>query len=300
MNGETPTTIPWQGGQAGVLAPPRRFPLLNLVLLVLTAITTTAASALRQREPALHALDLLRGLPFSATLITILLVHEAGHYVMCRRHGVDASLPYFLPAPPMVITGTFGAFIRIRSRFPNRRALFDIGAAGPWAGFVVAVAAMVVGLRLSTPDVTTLPAGQLVELGDSLLTSWLTRLVLHADSATLVLHPVALAGWFGLFVTSLNLLPAGQLDGGHVLYAAVGRRLRFLPAVLVAMLLWLGTHGSPVWLVWGGIMTAMLMLGPPPVERPAEPLGVGRRLGAIATLVVLVLTFVPDPIRILS
>ena len=158
--------------------PPRRFPLVHILLLGATGITTTLA----------------QGPAFGLTLMAILLTHEAGHYVMCRRHHVSASLPYFLPAPPFFLIGTFGAFIRIRSRFPNRRALFDIGAGGPWAGFVVAVVATVVGLHLSTvmPEA---PSGSLIELGDSLLTAWLTRVVLHTDPATVMLHPVAFAGW---------------------------------------------------------------------------------------------------------
>ena len=202
------------------VAAARRFPLIHVLLLATTTLTTAMASSLFQGfDPIDDPRQLVHGVPFAATLITILLVHESGHYLMCLRHGVAASMPYFLPAPPNIFPlGTFGAFIRIRSRFPDRRALFDIGAAGPWGGFVVAVAAMVVGLRLST----VLPAPPMehtLELGDSLLTTFLTRSVLGTDPDVVMLHPVAFAGWVGLFITSLNLLPAGQLDGGHVLYA---------------------------------------------------------------------------------
>jgi len=132
--------------------PPRRIPLVNALLLGATVVSTAAAGAVWEgRDPISHPAVMLRGLPFALTLITILLVHEAGHYLMCVRHGVNASLPYFVPAPPLFpLVGTFGAFIRIRSRFPNRQALFDIGAAGPWAGFVVALVATIVGLSLST------------------------------------------------------------------------------------------------------------------------------------------------------
>src|SRR4030095_12609152 len=138
--------------------------------------------------------SLAAGLPFSVTLLTILVTHEAGHYVMCRRHGIAASLPHVLPAPTMFVLGSFGAVIRVRSRFPDRRALFDMGAAGPWAGFVVALVAMIVGLRLSSVD-ATLPNGPVVMLGDSLLTSFLARVVLHASPDTAVLHPAAFAAW---------------------------------------------------------------------------------------------------------
>src|SRR5581483_1597990 len=167
----------------------------HAALLAITALTTTVAGAYWEGvDPFADPRLLVRGVPFAATLITILLVHEAGHYVMCLRHGVAASLPYFLPAPPQIFwLGTFGAFIRIRSRFPDRRALFDIGAAGPWAGFVVALVATVVGLRLSRV-VPTPPIEHTIELGDSLLTAWLTRLVVGADPATVMLHPVAFAG----------------------------------------------------------------------------------------------------------
>jgi len=278
----------------------RRFPAMHAALLALTAVTTAAASAFSAGfDPIANPRMLIHGVPFAATLLTILLVHESGHYLMCVRHGVRASLPYFLPAPPNIFPlGTFGAFIRIRSRFPDRRALFDIGAAGPWAGFVVALVATVVGLRLSRV-VPTPPIEHTIELGDSLLTAWLTRLVVGADPATVMLHPVAFAGWVGLFVTSLNLLPAGQLDGGHVLYAVVGRRTRMPAALLLAGLVWLGVKGWPGWLLWAGIITVMLTIGHPPSEDDTQPVGSARVVTAVATLAVLALTFVPEPIRII-
>ena len=282
------------------VAAARRFPLIHVLLLATTTFTTAMASSLFQGfDPIDDPRQLVHGVPFAATLITILLVHESGHYLMCLRHGVAASMPYFLPAPPNIFPlGTFGAFIRIRSRFPDRRALFDIGAAGPWGGFVVAVAAMVVGLRLST----VLPAPPMehtLELGDSLLTTFLTRSVLGTDPDVVMLHPVAFAGWVGLFITSLNLLPAGQLDGGHVLYAVAGRRTRLLPAVLLATLLWLGLHGWAGWLFWAAIIVFMVSLGHPPSQNDARPLDGPRVLAACATVAVFVLTFVPEPIRIL-
>ena len=278
----------------------RRFPLVHALLLAATALTTAMASTLsRGFDPIADPRQLIHGIPFAATLITILLVHESGHYLMCRRYGVAASLPYFLPAPPNIFPlGTFGAFIRIRSRFPDRRALFDIGAAGPWAGFVVAVAATAVGLRLSTV-LAAPPSEHTLELGDSLLTTLLTRIVLGTDPDTVMLHPVAFSGWVGLFVTSLNLLPAGQLDGGHVLYAVAGRRTRLLPALLLATLLWLGIRGWPGWILWAAITAVMLSLGHPPSQNDARPLGPARLITACATLAVFVLTFVPEPIRIL-
>jgi membrane-associated protease RseP (regulator of RpoE activity) len=267
-------------------------------LLALTALSTVVAATLRQGlDPIADARVLLHGVPFAVALIGILLVHESGHYVMCRFHGVSASLPYFLPAPPVFALGTFGAFIRIRSRFPDRRALFDIGAGGPWAGFVVALAVMVVGLARSTV-LPAPPPPEVLELGDSLLTTLLTRVVLGADPTLVVLHPLAFAGWVGLLVTSLNLLPAGQLDGGHVLYAALGRRPRLVPAFLVAFLVWLGFRGQPMWFFWAAVTTAMTLLGHPKTTDDLRPLGTRRQLGVLLTLGLFLLTFVPEPIII--
>jgi membrane-associated protease RseP (regulator of RpoE activity) len=286
------------GAPAVAIARPRRIPFANSLLFVLTLLSTTTAATVHQGlDPIAHPGLLWNGVPFAAALIAILLVHESGHYLMCVRHRVDASLPYFLPAPPFFVLGTFGAFIRIRSRFPDRRALFDIGAAGPWAGFVVAVAVTVFGLSRSTV-LASPPSAHVLELGDSLLTAWLTQLVLGVDPARVVLHPVAFAGWVGLFVTSLNLLPAGQLDGGHVVYAARGRRSRLLPGLLIAVLVWLGLRGQPVWMFWALVLAVMAFLGHPPTMNDSRPLDPGRRLATIATLAVFVLTFVPEPIHI--
>lgn len=268
-------------------------------LFVATALTTTTAGAILDgADPFASPAALVRGVPFSAALLAILLCHEMGHYLMCRRYGVDASPPYFIPAPPLGIIpiGTFGAFIRVRGRFPDRRSLFDMGAAGPWAGFVVAIGVLLVGLRLS--HVGPMPKGPAVVFGDSLLTGSLTRLVTGADPDTVVIHPIGIAGWFGLLVTSFNLLPAGQLDGGHVLYAALGRRTPGLSATVAAALVWLGISTWAGWLLWAAIVLFMTRLGHPPTLDDARRVGAGRLVAAVASLVVLVLTFVPEPIRI--
>jgi membrane-associated protease RseP (regulator of RpoE activity) len=270
---------------------------VHAVLLAATVLSATLAGVdVGPRELVAHPALFLRGLPFAATLVTILLVHELGHYLTCLRYRVSASLPYFLPAPLISPVGTFGAFIRIRSRFPDRRALFDIGAYGPWAGFVVALAATVIGLAHSTV-LATPQDWHGYEWGDSLLTAFLIRVVLHVDSATVLLHPVAFAGWFGLFVTSLNLLPVGQLDGGHVLYATLGRPTPRIAALLIAFLVWLGVRGYPRWLLWAVIITVFLSLGHPPTDDDRRPLDPARRLAALATLVIFVLTFVPEPVK---
>ena len=266
-------------------------------LLAATLLSATLAGVdVEPRELVANPALFLRGLPFAATLVTILLVHEFGHYLTCLRYRVSATLPYFLPAPLVSPVGTFGAFIRIRSRFPDRRALFDIGASGPWAGFVVALVATVIGLAHSTV-LGAPPEWHGYEWGDSLLTALLVRVVLHADSATVVLHPIAFAGWFGLFVTSLNLLPVGQLDGGHVLYATLGRPTPRIAALLIAFLVWLGVRGYPGWLLWAVIIAVFLSLGHPPTADDRRPLDPARRLAALATLVLFVLTFVPEPVK---
>lgn len=215
-------TAPYQ------VPPPRRIgssTTTHLVLFFLTFLTTTMAGALHVGvDPLRNPLGMIHGLPFSFTLMLILLCHELGHYVLAAVHRVPATLPYFIPGPPFLV-GTFGAFIKMHGMPRSRRALFDVGAAGPWAGFLIAVPAVILGLSWS--EVRPL-GGELeggLSLGNSILFSTLSSTVLgvHPDDVTILLHPVALAGWFGIFVTFLNLLPIGQLDGGHVIYALFGR-----------------------------------------------------------------------------
>ena len=276
----------------------RRRIAVHLGLFLLTALTTTAAGAIWAGADSLSLASFARGVPFSVSLLAILLCHELGHYLMCVRHGVDASWPYFLPAPPLLIPwGTFGAFIRIRSRFQDRRVLFDMGAAGPWAGFVVSVVVLVVGLRLSYVDTT--PHSAALIFGDSVLTDFLTRVIVGAAPEHVYIHPVGIAGWFGLLVTSLNLLPAGQLDGGHVLYAAIGRRTPIVSGLLAAVLVWLAIRLWPGWFLWAAVIALMARLGHPPTVDDATPVGGRRLVGAFSSLLLLVITFVPEPIRIL-
>ncbi len=185
-----------------VEVPARRgFPLLHVILFLTTLVTTSMAGAFQQgADPFSDPTVLLLGLPFAATLMAILLFHEMGHYILARIHGIHATLPYFIPAPPpFVVVGTFGAFIRMKSPPSNRRALFDVGAAGPWAGVFLAIPAAMLGLSLSeVRPMTPFDEGGII-LGDSFLFSILTRLVLGVatDEVSIVLHPIALAGWFG-------------------------------------------------------------------------------------------------------
>jgi membrane-associated protease RseP (regulator of RpoE activity) len=272
---------------------------VHVALLAATVLTTTIAGANWAGVDAFESpRAMLEGLPFAIALLAILLCHEFGHYLMCVYHGVDASLPYVIPGPPLLpLPGTFGAVIRIRSRWGDRRALFDVGAGGPWAGFVVAVVVMVIGLRLSHVAGPSEAGG--IEFGDSLLTAFLTRAILSADPDTVIVHPLAVAGWFGLFITSLNLLPIGQLDGGHIVYSAVGRPTPALAGLLAAGLVWLGLRGWPGWFLWAGILGVMAVLGHPKTIDDRVPLGLPRLVGAVLSLIVFVITFVPEPIRII-
>jgi len=247
------------------------------------------AWAFLMEDPAV----LWKGVPFAATLLGILVTHELGHYVLSRIHGVPTTLPLFIPGPPHFI-GTFGAIIRMRSPILNRKALFDVGVAGPIAGFVVAVVALVFGMRMSR--VTEANATFGMHLGEPLLLQLVSWLVIGPvpEGYDVVLHPVAFAAWFGLFVTSLNLIPIGQLDGGHVAYALWGRRQRTMALAMVPILLVLGFAGWPGWILWAG-MASLLGLGHPPVLDPDAGLGRTRVWIGWLALAIFVLTFSPVP-----
>ena len=286
----------WQPPAAAVQA--RRGPFIHVVLFVLTFITTAMAGAFEAgANPLADVLSIRAGFPFAVTLLTILLVHEFGHYGLARLHGVRATLPYFIPAPPIFI-GTFGAFIRMQSPPPNRRALFDVGAAGPWAGLIASIPAILIGLRLSEVRPMGLEEGGLV-LGDSILFSWLSRLAIGTtpDNVTIVLHPVALAGWFGLFVTMLNLLPIGQLDGGHVSYAMFGRIHGWIARAFMAIVAALALTGWPGWMVWV-ILPLVIGVDHPPTRDVATPLDFRRRVGGWLTIGAFVVTFMAEPFAV--
>ncbi len=246
--------------------------------------------------------ELLRtGLSLSLPLLFILLCHELGHYLTCRRYRLAATPPIFLPLPALL--GTFGAFIRIRSPIRDRRQLFDVGAGGPLAGFAALLPFLVYGIARSSPAPLNLPAANeptpyaLLVPGRSLATEILTR-IFHGplpEQTTLDLHPFALAAWVGLLATALNLLPIGQLDGGHILYAVGGRLQRRL-----ALPFWLVLAVAGV-LYWGGwlllcLLTLIFGLRHPPVRDESLALDRGRRAVALLTLLLLVLSFVPAPL----
>ena len=271
---------------------------IHVLLFLATFLTTTMAGSFQTgADPLADPRLLLRGLPFSVTLMGILLFHEMGHFVLSRMHGVEATLPYFIPGPPILV-GTFGAFIRMRTP-TNRRALFDVGAAGPWAGFLVAIPAALYGLARSEVHPLVPQAGGLI-LGDSLVFTVLTRMALGVAPAdvTIMLHPVALAGWFGLFVTFLNLLPVGQLDGGHVIYALLGRRHRWVARAALAAILGLALLGWGGWVLWAFLVTMIGLDHPPTIDD--TPLDPRRKLAAWLTIGLFAVTFMPVPIEIVG
>jgi len=281
-----------------------KFPWLNVLLFLLTLFTTLAWGALhwmgfyhpeaspREMLEAFKTLRFLKmGAPFSFSLLFILLSHEMGHYLAARHYGVDTTLPYFIPAPNLL--GTFGAVIRIKSPVPSRRALFDIGIAGPLAGFFVTLPFLLYGL--SKALVLKSPPTGGIFLGDPLLLKILYRFYFPGVSPeTVVIHPVGLAAWVGLFVTSLNLLPVGQLDGGHIAYAALGREADKLSLALFAFLLYLGIFKWAGWLIWD-LLLIFLGIRHPHFPYP-DRLDFRRKLLALIALVVFLLTFIPVPI----
>jgi membrane-associated protease RseP (regulator of RpoE activity) len=258
-----------------------------------------SASALF-RYAAGHPGLLVQGVSFATALLSILLAHEMGHYLACRYYGVSATLPFFIPAPPLFLAGTFGAFIRIRSPIPSRRALFDIGLAGPLAGFVVALPMSLIGvLTLQSPLSHEGP----IIFNDPLLFRLLARAVGVTLDTNSPFNPYYMAAWIGLLVTSLNLMPVGQLDGGHGTFAVFGPRahrvigrLAFVTVAVLAVLGWFW-HGSPSGFLYAVLLGIMLQVRHP---QPAqmEPLGTKRVLIGILTLIVFALCFWPFPITI--
>jgi membrane-associated protease RseP (regulator of RpoE activity) len=273
---------------------------LNVTLFLLTCLTTLLAGALMSGAfEGLSISWLLSGAPFAATLLSILGTHEFGHYFTARYYKAAVSLPYFIPAPPPFLFGTLGAIIRMRSPARNRNSLFDIAAAGPLAGLTIAVPAIVLGLGWSR--IGPVPPGDHISFGDSLL----MRLFVYLEFGRIpsgwdvFIHPVALAGWVGLFVTALNLFPVGQLDGGRIAYALFGRRHRLVgSATFVALLALATVTWSPNWLVWAALIFLLVGFHHSPPLDDLTPLSRGRQLVGAVCLLLLVLLIPPVPISI--
>jgi membrane-associated protease RseP (regulator of RpoE activity) len=226
----------------------------------------------------------------------ILGTHEFGHYILARKHKIDATLPYFIPAPTFI--GTFGAFIKIKSPIYRKDALLQVGAAGPIAGFIVAVPALAIGLAMSQViDVTGQELG--IVLGDSILMKILTAVIFPrlTESQDILLHPVAFAGWIGLLVTMLNLLPIGQLDGGHVAYALFGEKQEKVAKFALLALIPL-SYFSINWIVWGAlILILMRTTKHPPVYDLEKPLSdFNKRIGYFC-MIIFILCFIPAPFQ---
>jgi membrane-associated protease RseP (regulator of RpoE activity) len=270
---------------------------LHIGLFILTFLTTLAAGAYQQGADLLDEPErLVEGLPFAATLMAILLVHELGHFFASRAHRVSASLPYFIPAPTLL--GTLGAFIRMDSPICSRKALIDIGASGPIAGFIASVVAAVAGLSMSTV-IPGSPGEGAIVLGDSLIFTLLSSLIIgpSPDDAVLLMHPVAFAGWIGFFVTALNLIPVGQLDGGHIAYAFAGDRQRIASMGFIAALIVMGVFFWEGWLLWAVILI-VLKIKHPSVESWEIPLDGTRLAVGILSLIIFILTFSPAPMTV--
>lgn len=301
-----------------LVAKPRRIssgiPWKNLVMFLATVLTTLYAGTIWYYQPVDGPLDLLAGWPFAAAVLGVLAVHELGHYALSRYHGVDASLPYFIPVPSFI--GTFGALISIRGRIPDREALFDIGVSGPLAGLVAAIMVALIGLHLDpvqVPEhVLESEASVQVELGYPPLLellAWATGQQLTYESSELVASPVIFGAWVGLFVTFLNLLPVGQLDGGHMVRSMIGERAETVASSVPAALFGLAayllvfadvSYNAPVlWGFWGLVTMALAYVGPAtPIFD--EPLDRGRIVIGIVTFVLGVLCFTPVPIQIIG
>jgi len=285
----------------------QKFPWVNVALFALTCFSTavmgTALMAMYTnsladllpflgqilRSPSI----LLTGLPFSLAVMTILLGHEMGHYLTCRYYGIDATLPYFIPAPTLV--GTMGAFIRIKSPIQHRAALLEVGIAGPIVGFVLAVPTLIIALAKSgytTPD----PSGFGIELGEPLIFKLMEAIMGKTPPAgmTINLHPIGIAAWFGFFATALNLLPVGQLDGGHVSYALFGRGHKRISQAFLFTLIPLGLFYWQGWLVWTTVLLIIGFRHPVTLDDSVPLANRHTWLGWIA-LAMFVLCFTPMP-----
>lgn len=256
-----------------------------------------AATGRALGDPRLFPLSAL----YAAALMVILVGHELGHYLTCRRYGIRATLPYFLPGPPFI--GTFGAFIRIKSPILFKRQLFDVGANGPLVGFALALPALVAGLALSRVAPFA-PSESTIVFGEPLLFRLLAGLFFGPvpEGHAIVLHPVGFAGWVGLLVTAINLVPLGQLDGGHIAYAVLGRRARLVSRAMVAVLAVMGVFFHLTWLLVAGLILffefkSKSRLNHPPVLDEDAPLGPKRLLLGALVAVIFVLSFIPDPVE---
>lgn len=246
-------------------------------------------------DPRLFSLAAL----YAAVLMIILVGHESGHYLTCRRYRVRATLPYFLPGLPFL--GTFGAFIRIKSPMYFKRQVFDVGANGPLAGFALTLPALAAGLALSKVA-AFVPSAPALSFGEPLLFKLMSRLIVGPipDGSGLILHPIGWAGWVGLLVTAFNLLPIGQLDGGHIAYAFLGRRARWVSRIMIGLMAVMGLFFHVTWLVFAAVILVFELktkmgFSHPPVVDEGAPLGRRRTILGVLVLLIFILVFIPAP-----
>ena len=240
---------------------------------------------------------LQQGLWFSVPVMIILGTHEMGHYLMCRRYGVPATLPYFLPSP--LAFGTFGALIRIKEPIRAKRILLDIGAAGPVAGFFVALPFLFYGVARPAPSTTPLSPGTIL-FDYPMIVRWAQKWTHTAPytSASVHEHPVFMAAWFGLLVTALNLLPIGQLDGSHVVRAMLGKRQPWAAGAALVLAVASSFSGMPSWLIFCALVLLLTGFAHPPLEDDDEPLDFGRMLIGLLCVAIFLVCFSPAPVRI--
>ncbi len=247
--------------------------------------------------------DLANGLPFCGTILLILMAHEMGHYLACRHYGIRCTLPYVIPAPPPFNPfGTFGAVIKIKSPFYDRRQLFDVGIAGPLAGFAFILPALLVGLLHSKEFVVDPSVEQILEFGEPVLFQAAAQAFFEGEAALISLHPIGWAAWFGMLATSINLLPIGQLDGGHMVYALFGQRgHRLISYLTFAGLIGVSFFSWPMlgYLVFALILLFLGFRHPRPYAN-STPLGRGRRALALLGLIIFLLTFIPVPVQLVD
>jgi len=311
MDGETEREGIYSGKKPSFFSKDRTW--LNILLFIITAVSTffvgitwslsyKYAESLSNPEQIPLSLEILRdpqilrlSFVYMVVLIGILLAHEMGHYLTCRYYKINATLPFFIPAPTLI--GTMGAFIKIRSPIQKKHQLFDIGVAGPLAGFVLAVPAVIYGLSVSKV-VPSLPQEGALLFGEPLLMKIMGGFLFKgaASGYDVVVHPVAFAGWVGLLVTALNLFPIGQLDGGHVFYSLIGPRVRKYAKFILAAFIIMGVFLWVGWFVWA-LLISFLGFRHPPVMDEERPLSRGRKIVTVAVLVIFVLSFVPAPVK---
>jgi membrane-associated protease RseP (regulator of RpoE activity) len=262
---------------------------VNVVLFILTIFTTMFAGALQQGVNPI--LQIYKGIPFSFAIILILGSHELGHYYASRRLGIAATPPYFIPFPHLI--GTFGAVIKVKEPITNRKALMEIGAAGPLIGLVFSIPAVIIGLRLST----VIPVSESgLGLGNSLFFNFLVKSVIGdiPEGMDVLLHPVAFAGWIGLFVTALNLLPIGQLDGGHIMYSLIGKYQKWIGWCAFVSLFFFGFFWQG-WFLWAIVILVLIKIKHPPPLDDISSIPTSHRIVGVVSMVLLILLFIPSP-----